>query len=302
MLSSNKLESSKKDMNFFSEFSSSGGQLNSYMYLILIVFIGMLILGALLYFTIFVQSASVGKDMDDMTNKMNTEEYTNAVSQYNAKNAEISNLNQTYFDITSLYSKVSSMDKIDSKIMDTVYQNLPLDIVITDFTFANGTVLLNGESNTFYSPLDMIARLSSAKIFTYVDISDIQQVDLSGMLLTDAERLVARPFTFSITGSFKMSYPVNISRLTDASPVAPISAMESTVAEVGTVYSLTGVGTYTSSSGSTYTLSRAVINDFPLDPTNLTVLQMGGTYAIRVSALSDIKLYYTLTSTNGGAQ
>lgn len=302
MLNTKKMELSKKDMNFFSEFSSSSRQVNSYMSLILIVFISLLVFGAALYLVLILQSAAVRNDIDKVTNSMNNQNFSDAEFKYNANTADIQNLNQKYFDLTSLFSRVSNMSKVESQYMDTIQKNLPADVVITDFTYEKGAINLKGICNSLYSPLDFIARLDDTKMFTYVDISDISKVDISVTDPATQAQANLLPYSFTLTGSLEASYPVTLTRVVDAVQAVPLSALESKDLAVGSTYTITAINSYTASDGRIYTLSNVIVNQIALSATNLAVLQQGGSYDIRVTSSIDVKLLYKLSASNGGVQ
>jgi Tfp pilus assembly protein PilN len=293
MANTRKMELSKRDMNFFSEFSSSAGQVGSYMSLILIVFIGILILAAAMYLVVALQSNSVRNRIDNLTNQMNNQKYAEAVVKYNENSAEIAVLNQKYFDISSLYTKVTGLDKIDAQFMDTIQEKLPADVIVTEFIYEKGSIKISGVCDTTYSPLDLIASLSGTSMFTYVSVDGIKKIDLTSY--TAEEQATMKEYSFAIVGSLNSSYAVKISRFVDAVEATPLSAVESQVVDVGMTYELSNVQSFVAANGSTYSLSNVIINQIALDATNLAKLQQGGTYTIRVSSAVDIKLSYKLS-------
>jgi len=211
-------------------------------------------------------------------------------------------LNQKYFDMTSLFARVSNMSKVDSQYMDTIQKNLPVDVVITDFKYEKGAIEIKGLCDSSYSPLDFIERLDSSKMFTNVDISDITKIDITGMDLLPAEAAAMKPYSFTLVGSLESSYPVTLTRFVDAAQPVPLSALDSQNLAVGSSYTLTGISSYTASDGSAYTLSNVIINQISLDATKLAALQQGGSYDIRVTSSIEIKLLYKLSASNGGVQ
>ena len=75
MTNKKKTESAKRDMNFFSEFTSSSGQTGSYVSFILLVLFGLLILGGAIYAVIFLQTTTIKKDINSLNTKMQSETY-----------------------------------------------------------------------------------------------------------------------------------------------------------------------------------------------------------------------------------
>jgi Tfp pilus assembly protein PilN len=292
MSKTTKMDLTKKDMNFFSEFSSSAGQVSSYMSLILIVFIGLLVVAAGMYLVIALQSSSVNNKIDNLTNEMNNQAYADEVVMYNAYSAEIDRLNQKYYDITELLSRVSGKDKVQAQLMDTIEENTPEDVTITDFLYEKGSIQISGLCESTYSPLDMLARLSETRLFLYVNVNNISKIDPASVDMTPEEAQMMVPYEFSITGSFYSSYPVTIARFTDEVEPTPLSSVETQTFEVGSSYVLSDIQTYTAANGTTYTLKNVIINKVAVDPTKLADMMQGTPYSIRVSSAVDVELIY----------
>jgi len=300
MAKSNSLESSKKDMNFFSEFSSSSKQVGSYLSLILIVFLGLFVIGGAIYGVVFLQTSEIRNNINKLNEKMQSESYQSELARYTEIQISMSELNQQYYDISSLFVKVSNLDKVGTKYMDTIYANLPVDTVITKITYADDTITLTGKADSYYSPLDMISNFTKAKLFSYVEITKLKQADISQISVEELP--FTKKYDFEVKGSLKSSYSVLISRLADDSEATPLTAISSQKLDVGTQYSESGINTYTLADGNTYTLSRVMINNAAITEAQMTAIQQSDTITGLVTSAVDIKLFYMLSSANGGVQ
>lgn len=300
MAKSNSLESSKKDMNFFSEFSSSSKQVGSYLSLILIVFLGLFVIGGAIYGVVFLQTSEIRNNINKLNEKMQSESYQSELARYTEIQISMSELNQQYYDISSLFVKVSNLDKVGTKYMDTIYSNLPLDTVITQITYADDTITLTGKADSYYSPLDMISNFTKAKLFSYVEITKLKQADISQISVEELP--FTKKYDFEVKGSLKSSYSVLISRLVDDSEATPLTAISSQKLDVGTQYSESGINTYTLADGTVYTLSRVMINNAVIADAQKTAILQSDTITGLVTSAVDIKLFYMLSSANGGVQ
>lgn len=301
MASNKKLESAKRDMNFFSEFSASSGQLGSYLSLALVVLLGFLVVGGGIYAVVFFQTSTIRNNITELDTRMKSQEYLEKLDEYTIINDSMAGLNQHYYDVSSLYARVNNFDKVDSSYMDTIYSNIPDDISIAGFDYSDGSITLTGTCISYYSPLDMIANFSRAKLFTYVGIDKITQIDLSGSGLLPEELLLMEKYNFSIRGSLKSTYAVLISKLIDNAAAEPLTAVKSQTYGAGEQYSESGISTYTTEDGSVYTLSRVLINNILVSDTDLTMIRQKDSISGLVASSVDVKLYYVL-SANGGAQ
>jgi len=302
MANSKKFEASKRDMNFFSAFSSASGQIGSYMSLTLIVVLAFLIVGGGVYAFVFLQTRAIQSNIDILNAKMESEAYQSELAKFSEVNISMSVLNQQYYEVSALYSRVQNTDKIESSYMDTIYSSVPSDVIITDFAYTDGTVILSGTADSYYSPLDMIANFSKSKLFTNVEITNIAQVDNSAQVMTPEALAAAKDYTFTLQGSLKSTYAVLISRLIDDVATTPLTAVKSQTLGVGEQFAETGVNTFTSPDGTTYILSRISIDDVFISEADLSEIKLSDSISGIVSSSVDIKLYYTLSVTTGGVQ
>ena len=298
MANKKNFESSKKDMNFFSEFTSSSGQMGSYVSFILLILFGLLILGGAIFAVVFLQTAAIQKDINTINAKMQSESYKAELVAYSDINNNMALLNQQYYDVSSLYSRVEGMSKIDSTTMDAIYDNIPQDIAITDFDYSNGTITLKGATNSYYSPLDMIANFTAAKLFTYVGIDDITLIDVSTSMLTQEELAVSKKYTFTIKCSLKSSYAVVVSKYIDSPVATPLTAVKSQMFGVGEQYTESNITTFTAADGSQYTLNRVLVNKAVISDADLATIRQTDSISGLVASNVDIQLFYILS--NGG--
>jgi len=297
-----KFESPKKDMNFFSEFTTSLRQMGSYLTLFLLATLALIIIGAGVFAVYFFQSRNVLSTTAKLETEMQSEEYQKSLASYSSIGVNYNTMNQEFYEVTNLYYRISDMGKVDSKYMDAVQKNLPADITLTNFEYMDGYILLTGLADSYYSPLALIANLSKDKIFTYVDITSITQLDLTTSDLTAAEVLIAKQYAFTIKGSLKTTYAVRVSKMLDGVTPTPLTAVTSTTYSIGDTYKVEGINTYTNPDN-TYTLSRVEINDILISDANAyAAIQQADALTGSVQSAVNITLYYTLSSTNGGGQ
>lgn len=292
----------KKDMNFFSGFSKSSGSSNSYTTLFLILLLGFIIVGVGVYAVYFLQLQRTSQNVDLLKAEMATEEYQKNLADYSAIGGTLEAYNQEFYEVTNLYYQVSEMDKVESKYMDVIQANLPADVILTDFEYLDGSILLTGLAGSYYSPLDFIANLSKTDTFTYVDITSITQLDLTTTVLTPEELLNAKQYSFIIKGSLEATYSVKVSKMLDGAVPTPLTAVTSTTYSVGETYKIEGINTF-NSFNDVYTLSRIKVNDVLIeDPDLFTAIQQSDSLSGNVTSALNIVFYYTLSSTNGGGQ
>lgn len=303
MANSKKFEATKKDMNFFSAFTSSAGQVGSYLSLILLVMLGFIIIGGGIYAFMFLQTATIQNNIAELNAKMQSEAYQTELAKYSELNTRMASLNQQYYDVSALFAQVQNTSKVESSYMDTIYSSVPADIIITDFEYINGAIVITGSADSYYSPLDMIANFSKADLFTTVSITNISQIPVTMDGLSPEDLALIKKYTFTMEGFIEKSYPVLISKLVDNTSSTPLTASKSQTVADGGQYTESGVNKFTAGDGTVYALSRVLVNNAALPEAEMAAIRQSDTISGTVIASSvDIKLFYTISSTTGGAQ
>lgn len=298
-MASNKLEMSKRDMNFFSEFTGSSGQATTFLPYVLLTLIGIIVVCGAVFGFLSLQTATVNAQIDKLNTEINSEENQGKLKEYTDTYNSMSAYNLQYYDLSSLFSTVKNTTKVDSTVMDAVYKNLPSDIFITGFTYEGGKVQLVGNSNSYFSPLSFLASLRTVSLFTNVEITSIKELDFSSSTLSPEEIAASNKFSFDITGYLKETYPVVTSRLIDDTTSTPLTAVDSQTKNLGEKYEIKGINTYTSDNGTVYALSRVMVNNVALTDAQLAAVKEADSLSGIANAATDIKIYYVV---NGGAQ
>ena len=298
-MANTKIEMSKKDMNFFSEFTGSSNQVNAYIPYILLILVALVVVGGVVYGFLALQTAPVRGQIELLNADIDSEENQGKLKDYTNIYISFSGYNLQYYDVSSLLSKVENESKVDSTVMDAVYQNLPADVFITGFSYEAGTVKLEGSCSSYYSPLDMLANFRKVSLFTKTVISSIEQVDFSSTTLSPEEIASMNNYNFSIVCSLKSTYPVVTSKLLDNTTSTPLTAVDSQTKALGEQYEVKGINTYTADDGTVYTVSRIMINNVLVTDAEFTTIKQNDLISGITNAAVDIKIFYVA---NGGAQ
>jgi len=299
MAKSNKKVLAKTDMNFFSGFASSSTISSSYTSLALLLLLGFFILAIGVYLFFWIRTVSIDKDITALRTELTSEEHQNQLNAYTKINSELATYNQQYYDISALLYKIDETSIVESKCMDTIQSNMPTDIIITDFTYSEGAVTLNGQAGSIYSPLAFINNIQKEGLFDSLEISSISQIDLSAY--TPEEQASMLPYSFTIVGSLTATYPVNVTKMLDSTTPTPLTGVSSTSHVLNDTYSVDKVMTYTEGSNS-YVLSKVVIDNTTLDANAFAAVQQADAITGTVKSSVNIILFYTQVTSNGGAQ
>lgn len=286
-----KLEDSKKDMNFFSEFGGSSGQVGSYLSLILIVFVGFILIAGSIYGLFWLQAYGVRNQINALSEKMNSKEYIDKLNEHQSISYELSGLTEEYFDISMLYSNIDSQSQVNSAYLDFAQKYLPKDMIMTNIVYDGARLTLSGTSESYYSPLDYLAKLSEEQLFSRAEIDQIDQI-VSDLNLTDEEYLNEPKYHYSLTCYIKEDFSVRLYRLQDDVTSKSLAPIEIAIHKINDRFDVSALKEYTSMDGVAYTLSRIVINDVQVTTEQFDNIILNDSLSVLINSETNIKLYY----------
>lgn len=301
MPATKKVDASKKDMNFFSEFTSSSTQVASALSIALVLFILVFLVATVLYVFVLTKTGTTRKEIDVIKSEMNSNEYTMALEGYEKSSNSMEGLREYLYVLTSLQGRMEDMLFADTKYMDSITENIPGEITLTQLDFVDGAIHVSGNSATYSAPLDMVAKLQDSGTFTFVSIDEIKQRDLMGEGMTVEEYPTVKKYTFAFTGSLESSYSVSVTRFTNDGKGTPLASRNVQVYPVGESYGISGIATF-SVDAVNYKLAKVVINDTAVSAEQLSEILTMDAITGRVSSTVDIKLYYDVVKEGGDAK
>lgn len=294
MIASQKTDINKRDMNFFSEFSTSGSQVVSSFAVVLLVFILAIAvaLGSFLYIKIKVNE--VQKNINQINAEINDPNTALALAKFENLQVEVEDYRTNLFIVSQLDLKRQENLTANTALMDRIADSIPYDIIITDVSYAQGQVSISGNSVTAVAPLDFIQILQDKGTFQYVSIDGIEVLetsDISGIPPEEIGSLMK--YKFSFTGALEKSYSVTLAQITDDEAQALLTPAQSSTLSAGEFYTVSDITTLVADE-KTYTLSRITVNGQRLSAEEFARITASNEYSTRVMAKLDINLYYVL--------
>ncbi|MDD3959710.1 MAG: PilN domain-containing protein [Clostridiaceae bacterium] len=292
MAASQKTDFNKKDMNFFSEFTTSGTQLVSSFAIILLAFAVMLayVLGSFLYYKIQINEKQ--KQIDSVVAYMNKPETIAELQKYSDTMRSVEDSRTYLYTLKQLDIRYGEYLHASTSMMDTINEVIPTDITITGLEYEDGQVVISGNAFTASAPLEMAQLLQDKKTFYYVSIDKIDTItvaDIQG--LTPEELATINRFYFTFTGALESTYSVTYSRIMDNAAQTPISTPTSATLAAGEEFLLMDINSF-EMGDKEYTLTRMLINGKRPSNEDMERFIAANEYATRVTSKIDIQLYY----------
>lgn len=301
MLGNKKTELTKKDMNFFSDFTTSSTQVASAMSLILVIFAIVFVLAVGLFLLINAQSAGVQKEINEIKNEMSSEYYTTALDDYYATKLSMESRREYLFVLTSLQARMADKVFAETKYMDIINDNIPENVSITAIKYEDGAISVSGTCETHSAALEMAAKLQEMNTFTYVNINSIIKKDWVADGVVSIEATELWQYTFTFTGSLLSEYPVIVNQYVNDETASPLSAASMRIYPVGESYGYTDI-TQITVDGVNYTLSKVLINETPVQDDVLARIISTDSITGKVTGKVSIKLLYDVAAEKGGDQ
>ncbi|NLW88500.1 MAG: PilN domain-containing protein [Clostridiaceae bacterium] len=294
MIASQKTDINKRDMNFFSEFSTSGSQVVSSFAIVLLVFILAIAvaLGSFLYIKIKVND--VQKNINEINAEINDPNTALALAKFENLQVEVEDYRTNLFIVSQLDLLRRDNLHANTALMDRIADSIPDGIILTDLIYSDGQVLLAGNSRTYGTPLEFVQILQDKGTFQYVSIESIETLesgDISGMTPEQIGRLMK--YKFSVVGALESFYSVVLSKITDDESQSLLSPAETMILRAGETFTSSGINSIVVND-QTYTLSRILINGELVGKEDFDYYMSMNEYSTRVTQKIDVKLYYVL--------
>lgn len=296
----NKKLLAKKDMNFFREFTANAARaarmLGYAMALgILVVIIVLGLIGAFA-----VRNYMKQQDINAINLELQSPEYAGLEEKAKQLQEELKQKNNYYYALTQMRTNVDRVATVPLEIPAILAKSIPSDSYVTDYQVNGSTMLFNGVSFTYYSPVDMINMLQASKVFTSRPEVEVGRVDGTSFGdssyyydLKSGEVLpLNNYYTFKIEGTLVSKVYISVGRFLNGKTVTSLSGVETKEFAAGSEYSYTeGIDTYTVG-GVTYNLVKITINGTDVDAASLAKVKEAHAMSGTAKQNSEINLYY----------
>ncbi|MBN1892366.1 MAG: hypothetical protein JW780_06245 [Clostridiales bacterium] len=292
MASSQKTDFNKNDMNFFSEFTTSGGQLVSSFAIVLLVFALAFIVALGSFLVLKIQMTRTQGKINELNAAINDPKTVASLEEYDQLQVSVEDHRTYLYVLNQLELKKSDELHADTSMMDTIAANIPDEIAITNLIYEDGSVTITGSCMEASASLEMAQILQELDSFYYVSIDQIETIEQSDISnLTPEELALLSRYRFKFTGSLEPYYNVTYTRVLDNAAQTPLAPSTTIELAAGDTYSIPGINSY-EDDGVTYTLVRVLINGSAPSKDDMQRFGEADEITGRATTRTDIKLYY----------
>ena len=292
---------SKKDMNFFSEFSSGASQqLSSSFPFFLLATVAILAITLIVWIVCGIQIMNKQNKINDIKKTMASAEYQQRLAAKDQSQSEVEDLRSYYYVLSTLDSRVAGKYAALAETLVTCKENLPDDVILTGYKDEDGIVVLDGQSITRESAMNYLHLLKEQNLFSFVQDKiapfDPEDFDLNEETLMYANFGYTFHFECTLKGHFTLSY----ASFLDGSTPTPLTNLHTQSFSSGAEYKLEKIATY-SQDGVDYKLVNVKINGTAVSADRLSEIIASDALVGKISSNTNIEfMYATETKDNGG--
>lgn len=304
LLGSNK-NISKKDINFFGEFTASARKQTQV--LAVVVFVGIVAIGlclAIVVYDIF-RNTGVQRDVDSLNATLASDEYAGLELKSQSLQEEINDKNQYYFTLTEMRRIVDETNVATTEIVNLIDDCIPSDAYISSYDLTGDMLVLQGQTFSYYDAANICYMLNQSNVFTSNVVPAIERNN--GQNTQGNEEDDINPidvyYDFTISGYTVSDVVVSVVHYaTTESGVIALSGVSSQAVDIGSAYEFTGINTY-SVNGVEYTLTSVTVNNTALSDVEFATVTGNDSISGMANGNVEIALYYSVSeNTEGSAE
>ena len=289
----------KKDMNFFAEFTASAAK--AARLLTYAILFGAAVVGVILIFIVIgiVRNAVIRSQIADLEAQLASPEYANLETEAAALAETLKNKNNYFYALSQMRKTVDETPAVPMELPDVIENDIPSDSYLIQYDITGTSLLMEGYSFSYYSPVDMVNMLNESDVFKAKPIITISRVSATD--IGTAEEFfpednvvngINNYYNFQIAGTLVSDVFVTIERFATADTVSSIGGIQIDKYDVGTTFTYDDIGTY-EAGGVSYTLSSVTVNGVAIDDESLSNILAAGAISGVANENVDIALYYT---------
>ena len=298
----------KKDMNFFAEFTASAAK--AARLLTYAILFGAAVVGVILIFIVIglVRNAVIRGQIADLEAQLASPEYANLETQASALAETLKVKNNYFYALSQMRKNVDETPAVPMELPDVIEKDIPSDSYLVQYDITGTTLIMEGYSFSYYSPVDMVNMLNESDVFKskpVITIARVSATEIGGPEdFFPGDNLVNginNYYSFQIGGTLVSDVFVSIERFASTDTVSSIGGIQVDKYSVGTTYTYDGIGTF-EAGGVSYTLSSVTVNGVGIDEESLNNIIAAGAISGVANDNVDIALYYTPVETAGAEE
>lgn len=296
---------SKKDVNFFAEFTANAAK--AARMLGYGVAVGVLVVFVVVAFIVafFIRNTLIKGQIRDLENLLASPDYASLEKDAELLSEQLNEMTKYNYALSQMRKNVDLINPAPTDLPDVIAKCIPSDSYIAQYSISSSELKMSGYSFTYYSPVDMVNMLNDKDVFTARPAISTQRVDkvtdtpVEEIISGDSVDVINNYYIFDISGTLVSNIHVSITRYQDnVESMTTLGGIETMDIKAGDSYSIDGIATYTYA-GTTYTLTRIFVDGVQVEEGSFNEIVASNRYTDIARANHDIKLYYAAAGAEG---
>lgn len=290
---------SKKDMNFFSEFSSATSQqISSAFPFFLLATVAILVVTLLVWIICGIQVMNKQNKINDLRNQMADPKYQARLADKDKSQAEVEDLRNYLYVLTSLDSKVSGKSVAYVETLKAVRECMTDDMFLTGYRDTAGTVEIKGQTVRRESALNFLNLLKERDLFSFV-VDTIEPFDPAELGYSRENLMFGNMgYSFTFTCTLRGHYTLSWASFIDGKTPTPLSELSTYSYGIGSTFQLQDIAKK-NVDGVDYKLVNVKVNGKALSKEEVESIIAANEYSGKMSGNTTVDFLYTAVE-NGG--
>ncbi|MBO7563831.1 MAG: hypothetical protein J6T40_03160 [Clostridiales bacterium] len=289
---------SKKDMNFFSEFTSAASQqISSAIPVFLLLTVILLVFTLIVWIYCGVQVMNKQNKINDLRAIMASADYQNRLKAKDRSQAEVEELRQYQYVLSTLDSKVSNKVAASSSTMAKCRENLTDDMYLTYYDDADGIVEIKGNCKGRESAYNYLEKLRATELFEFMETQIVPQDPIELGYDKDSLMFGSFSYTFDFKCYLKGHYSLTWASFLDGTVPTALTALNRQSFSAGSDYKIPDIDKLTVD-GVNYKLTNVKINGTAVSASQLSDILKNKELSGKITSNMNVELMYAVD--NGG--
>lgn len=298
---------SKKDMNFFAEFTEKAARMARYLAYAVIGIVA--VIGVMLVMILIAvgQNLALKGKINDLEKTLASEEYATIEAEYNQLQAEITEKTQYLYALGEMRNQVDTTAAASTELAAIIKDNIPNEAYVDMYSVTGTLVTIQGYTFDYFTASEYINLLQQSNVFASVSQMDTERVPITNAFDQDKRLLntINTYYQFAIAGSLTSDYTITVKRFVEnGNTLNAIGQTEIYLSADGN-YAIPGDGsvfsfdtiTTAQQGAETYSLSYVIINNTRMSQEEFATVIANDNLQGTVNTDTTIELYYSV----GGA-
>ncbi len=289
---------SKKDMNFFSEFTSAASQqISSALPIFLLLTVILLVFTLIVWIYCGVQVMNKQNKINDLRAYMASADYQNRLKAKDRSQAEVEELRQYQYVLSTLDSKVANKVVSTTSNLTKVREAATDDTILSYYDESEGIIEVRGQCLNRVSAYNYLETLRQTDLFAFVETQIAPQDPMSMGYDKDSLMYGHCDYTFAFKCYLKGHYSLTWASFLDGTVPTALTALNRQSFSAGSDYKIPDIDVITVD-GVNYKLVNIKINGSAVSSQQLNDAISNKSLSGKISSNLNIEFMYAVD--NGG--